>query len=69
MEEHAIALLTSLYDNGDLSIDQFDGIMRGFAALQQEIAELRASAELANDRWRRAELLKRALIHEMANPS
>jgi hypothetical protein len=31
MMEQSIELLKSLYDSGDLSIDQFDGILRGFA--------------------------------------
>lgn len=35
MIEQSIALLRSLYDNGDLSIDQHDGIMRGINELRE----------------------------------
>lgn len=39
----AIALLDSLYANGDLSVDQHTGVMRGFERLQGENATLRAA--------------------------
>lgn len=35
MVDESIALLNSLYDNGDLSVDQHAGIMRGFIELQE----------------------------------
>lgn len=60
--DDAIALLNSLYESGDLSVDQHAGIMRGIETLQQEVAELRASAELATTRWKRSEAVRRAAI-------
>ena len=50
--DDAIALLDSLYESGDLSVDQHAGITRGFLSLQ---AELRAALDVAmteRDRWR-----------------
>lgn len=94
--QDAITLLNSLYDNGDLSVDQHAGIMRGLIAHKNEIAayqllhqtvikeyqramhtdsdpgvgvaaeQMRQEIEELRARWKRAELLKRALIHEMA---
>ncbi len=46
--------------------DSDPGVGAAAEQMRQEIEELRASAEIATTRWRRAELLKRALIHEMA---
>lgn len=44
--DNAIALLTSLYDSGDLSVDQHAGIMRGFQALLAELEAARGLIDL-----------------------
>ena len=36
-------LLDSLYENGDLSVDQHAGIMRGFQALRLDLDQTRAA--------------------------
>lgn len=48
-EASAIALLDSLYESGDLSVDQHAGIMRGFLALQSEIARLNEQLRVVLD--------------------
>lgn len=40
MTNDAIALLDSLYDNGDLSIDQHAGIMAGLTSAHNEVLDL-----------------------------
>lgn len=49
MLQHAIELLDSLYVNGDLSIDQHTGIMKGFEDLGKQLN--RATEQIERQQW------------------
>lgn len=50
MIDHAINLVESLYDNGDLSIDQADGILKGLKARESTIAAIKHARAIAAER-------------------